>query len=56
MYLNSINKSHRSIICGDINIDILNQNISITTTVYLNYPSIQEYPSLFVHSSGGVII
>lgn len=38
MYLNSINKSHRStrIICGDINIDILNQNNSLTSIEYLN--------------------
>lgn len=36
MYLNSINKSHRSIICGDINIDILNQNNPLTSIEYLN--------------------
>lgn len=35
MYLSSINNSHPSIICGDINIDILNQNNSLTSIEYL---------------------
>lgn len=36
VYLNSINKSYNSIVCGDINIDIYQLKNSLTSTEYLN--------------------
>lgn len=43
MYVNSINNSYTSIICGDINIDILNN--SLTSTEYLNIMSSKDFIS-----------
>lgn len=43
MYVNSINNSYNSIICGDINIDILNN--SLTSTEYLNIMSSKDFIS-----------